>query len=245
MRGLWRGWYAVSVLLALGFALPLNQKEKAYLRAKLSSLESLDVGNIPEDTFDEIIEDYGTLRPNPAPRKNRLVAKPPALEPDAEMLPVHYKGVKPPGVDHMEMIFVDPDTLGSHRHGKTANRVSKIEEGGDISGKKKSIERKETQSKQFKLDQIDNSRKCKKRDRQENERNWYAEEEKRNSRLEMGDKGREINYGKFGNHSATDVSDAESSDENHNQARLNRRSFFDDFESSEEDVRNGDERRKY
>lgn len=26
-----------------------------------------------------------------------------ALEPEAEMLPANYKGVKPPGVDHMEM----------------------------------------------------------------------------------------------------------------------------------------------
>jgi hypothetical protein len=26
------------------------------------------------------------------------------LEPEAEMLPAHYEGVKPPGVDHMEMV---------------------------------------------------------------------------------------------------------------------------------------------
>ena len=243
MRGFWRGWYAVSCLLALVIAFPLNHKEKAYLRAKLSSLESLDVEDIPEDTFEEIIEDYETLRPIPAPKKNRLVAKPPALEPDAEMLPVHYKGVKPPGVDHMEMIFVDPDTLGSRHLSKTANQASKIEEDGDISGKKKSIKRKETHSKRFKLDQIENSQKRKKGDPQKKERNWYVEEKKRNNRLEKEDKGREGNYGEFGNPRI--VSEEESSDEDKNQTRAERRGSYNDFESSEEDARSGNKRRQY
>ncbi|XP_033217836.1 uncharacterized protein LOC117173400 [Belonocnema kinseyi] len=245
MKVLWRGWYAVSVLLALVCALPLNQKEKAYLRTKLSSFESLDVGDIPEDTFDEIIEDYETLRPNPAPKNNRLVAKPLALEPDAEMLPVHYKGLKPPGVDHMEMIVVDADTLGSHHLGKTAYRASKIEEGGDISGKRKSTEGKETQFKRLKLGQIENSQKSKKGVRKRNERNWYAEEEKRNNRLEKEDKGREENYGEFLNDGARAVSDIVSSDANQNQARLDRRGFLNDSESSEEDATNRDKKRIY
>ncbi|XP_015114207.1 uncharacterized protein LOC107039211 [Diachasma alloeum] len=37
----------------------------------------------------------------------KKVPKPSAIEPEAEMLPAHYTGVKPPGVDHMELVITD------------------------------------------------------------------------------------------------------------------------------------------
>lgn len=45
------------------------------------------------------------LIPIKEPRPGRNLALP--LEPDAEMLPAHYEGVKPPGVDHMELKYAE------------------------------------------------------------------------------------------------------------------------------------------
>ena len=249
MRCLWRGWYAVSCILALIVARSIPHKDKAYLRAKLSSLESLDVEDIPEDTFEEIIEDYETLRPIPTPRKNRLVAKPLALEPDAEMLPVHYKGVKPPGVDHMEMISVDPDTLRSRHLSNTADQASKIESVANVLGKKKSNHEKKVDKKESRVDQVKISRKPKKRDPQKEDRDGYLDESKRKIHLEKNDEGQDKNYQWFGSPSTgestyTDKAskEARSNDENLKHVRLGRGNFFRSFELSEEDASNGNKR---
>nr|XP_012145730.1 PREDICTED: uncharacterized protein LOC105663118 [Megachile rotundata] len=45
------------------------------------------------------------LIPIKEPRASKILAPP--LEPDAEMLPAHYEGVKPPGVDHMELKYAE------------------------------------------------------------------------------------------------------------------------------------------
>ncbi|XP_078037636.1 uncharacterized protein LOC144470420 [Augochlora pura] len=50
------------------------------------------------------------LIPIKTPRVDKqLVALP--LEPEAEMLPAHYTGVKPPGVDHMELKYAESQVL--------------------------------------------------------------------------------------------------------------------------------------
>ncbi|XP_063993326.1 uncharacterized protein LOC135170996 [Diachasmimorpha longicaudata] len=41
------------------------------------------------------------------PETIRKVPKPLPIEPEAEMLPAHYTGVKSPGVDHMELVITD------------------------------------------------------------------------------------------------------------------------------------------
>lgn len=48
------------------------------------------------------------IRP-PRVGMKRLTTLP--LEPDAEMLPAHYTGVKPPGVDHMELKYAESQVL--------------------------------------------------------------------------------------------------------------------------------------
>ncbi|KYQ49847.1 hypothetical protein ALC60_11022 [Trachymyrmex zeteki] len=47
--------------------------------------------------------------------KSSPVLLPLIIEPEAEMLPVGYKGVKPPGVTHMELAFAKPQTSPSRK----------------------------------------------------------------------------------------------------------------------------------
>ncbi|XP_033333449.2 uncharacterized protein LOC117224551 [Megalopta genalis] len=77
------------------------------------------------------------LIPIKTPRVDKqLVALP--LEPEAEMLPAHYTGVKPPGVDHMELKYaesqvskVDPthqSSRSSSQRGGTRQRSGSVHE---------------------------------------------------------------------------------------------------------------------
>lgn len=113
MKGLWKNWYIVTYVLLLVLTLSFSKKNKTNLEENLSKHESYETEEIPEDSF-EIIEEFVTLRPIPIVKKNKLYKKTIIIEPDAEMLPVNYKGIQSPGVDHMEMIFAHPNTLGSH-----------------------------------------------------------------------------------------------------------------------------------
>ncbi|XP_015431015.1 PREDICTED: nuclear speckle splicing regulatory protein 1-like [Dufourea novaeangliae] len=91
-------------------------------------------------------DDYGSkFIPIKSPRVDHRLATLP-LDPDAEMLPAHYTGVKPPGVDHMELKYAVPqvakgspesqslrksDQAGGSRHAsaKQEGSVQDVREG--------------------------------------------------------------------------------------------------------------------
>lgn len=56
-----------------------------------------------------------TMRAIVTKAKSSPVLLPLIIEPEAEMLPVGYKGVKPPGVTHMELAFAKPQTSPSRK----------------------------------------------------------------------------------------------------------------------------------
>lgn len=66
------------------------------------------------------------------------------LEPDAEILPAHYTGVKPPGVDHMELKHADsqisqtvPKIESLKKIEQAGNQqVSKNQESASVTGEK-------------------------------------------------------------------------------------------------------------
>ncbi|XP_053995275.1 uncharacterized protein LOC128885313 [Hylaeus anthracinus] len=103
-----RGWHAVYTVLCIcvhsasqtivyvtnsGFNVPVVNDPRQAFRATSSEQFS------PESNYQR------KLIPIKAPRVTQFVMLP--LEPDAEMLPAHYTGVKPPGVDHMELKYAE------------------------------------------------------------------------------------------------------------------------------------------
>ncbi|XP_011135063.2 uncharacterized protein LOC105180593 [Harpegnathos saltator] len=80
------------------------------------SLENLQ-GDVEEDV--EMVP--STMRAITAKAKSDVVLLPLIIEPEAEMLPPGYKGVKPPGVSHMELVFMKPQTGRSDRRRSAAS----------------------------------------------------------------------------------------------------------------------------
>ncbi|XP_015607719.1 uncharacterized protein LOC107273736 [Cephus cinctus] len=131
---MWRGWI-VACLIGCSWAQPAKQEMgKMYMsQTKQSDLESSASGyvfkNVPAEKYAKIIEeslegleDFGDAPASVAPAsaaKSRSDAEflplPLGADPEAEMLPVHYTGLKPPGVDHMELTFLEPVILSSNR----------------------------------------------------------------------------------------------------------------------------------
>lgn len=97
----------LCLLICIGFGLTLQEDWKAdtdeaddsdFFDYHLSKLLK-EINLEQEAEAEEIPDSIKTKTPKPP--------KSQTLEPDAEMLPAHYTGVKSPGVDHMELVMAD------------------------------------------------------------------------------------------------------------------------------------------
>lgn len=84
----------------------------------------------------EKFEENSPLRAIATRAKNNPTLLPLITEPEAEMLPRGYKGVKPPGVTHMEFAFAKPQTGTSVRESATlrALMINDDEDFGKFGG---------------------------------------------------------------------------------------------------------------
>lgn len=123
--------YKISYLLLLVLPnLSASEQNSTEIEKNLSN-EYFDSEDSLEDSF-EILEDFVTIRSIPNVRKKKIEKKPIIVEPDAEMLPINYKRIQPPGVDHMEMIFTHPNKISSPKY-ETIRQDSKSDEDVSIS----------------------------------------------------------------------------------------------------------------
>ncbi|XP_017754874.1 PREDICTED: uncharacterized protein LOC108547037 [Eufriesea mexicana] len=113
MRIFVRGRHAVYALLCVCVHCTIAQTDDVH-QADWKTHESEAIEKRPDfravsdDDFSPETSFQKKLIPIKEPRveKNfRMLTLP--LEPDAEMLPAHYTGVKPPGVDHMELKYAE------------------------------------------------------------------------------------------------------------------------------------------
>lgn len=147
IRGGWTaaGWFVACALLSVD-ARPLRERtNEMYIgRSRSHDPKSMAGGygfgeisaskssEIAEDSLEELAEDDeeeeeevpSTMRAITARAKSDAVLLPLIIEPEAEMLPPGYKGVKPPGVSHMELVYVKPQTGRSDRRRSAMSRTS-------------------------------------------------------------------------------------------------------------------------
>lgn len=124
-----RGWLVVCTIAFVN-ALPVERDESRANYGSTSALGGIELTATGDYDFDDSSAERFEKIDDPrddeesevdgalmtGPRKNKPFARLPLVpEPDAEMLPAHYTGVKPPGVDHMEMRSADSESLGSDR----------------------------------------------------------------------------------------------------------------------------------
>ncbi|XP_014481374.1 PREDICTED: uncharacterized protein LOC106747890 [Dinoponera quadriceps] len=137
IRGGWfNAWWCVTWALLLNVsARPLREEANEMYIGHPRSFDSTAAGygfgrisaskssGNADDSLEELEEDEeegevpSTMRAITARAKSEPVLLPLIIEPEAEMLPPGYKGVKPPGVSHMELVLVKPQTdrSGSRR----------------------------------------------------------------------------------------------------------------------------------
>lgn len=110
MRIFRREWYTVHAVFCVHFTVTIARADNLHP----DNWETGEKGIETRQAFTEIVDDEPSVEmsfqkkliPIKEPRKNlRIFALP--LEPDAEMLPLHYTSVKPPGVDHMELKYAE------------------------------------------------------------------------------------------------------------------------------------------
>ncbi|XP_051169063.1 uncharacterized protein LOC127286616 [Leptopilina boulardi] len=128
MKKWYKNWCLVFYTLLFLLTISVSEKNDTDIEENLSE-EFLEIDEIiPVDSF-EIIEEVVTIRPiKKIKKKNKIFKKPHIIEPDAEMLPIHYKRIQPPGVDHMEMIFAHPNKFGSQIYVKSIVPDTKSDE---------------------------------------------------------------------------------------------------------------------
>lgn len=122
--GWWR-WYVLCVGVVRVASYPVKEKDES----SRTDLESLAVDDYVFDDLsprkltelDSGLEnfDVGSTSGKNAHGTNGLLSL--TLEPDAEMLPPNYRGVKPPGVDHMELVREEPLSMASESKGSLDN----------------------------------------------------------------------------------------------------------------------------
>ncbi|KAL2744232.1 hypothetical protein V1477_006774 [Vespula maculifrons] len=108
VRGLW--WYVLCVAIVRVSTYPVNKSDQTR-----SDLEAFSTDYIIKDLSppkfvdaDRGLEDFDV-----EPMDKKDTKEPLILEPDAEMLPPNYKGVIPPGVDHMELVLGEPQVMAT------------------------------------------------------------------------------------------------------------------------------------
>lgn len=125
------GWYTAYVVLYVCAYPARNRSDEMYISSsRLFNPESASGYGFEEETpatkLFEIHEDGAEKFEENSPSraiatraKSNPVLLPLIIEPEAEMLPRGYKGVKPPGVTHMEFAFMKPQTGTSVRESAT------------------------------------------------------------------------------------------------------------------------------
>jgi len=131
---IYAGWYATYAVLCVCAHPSRDRSNEMYISSSRSfnpksiangygfeeQLSATKLFEILEDS--EEFEEKGqpsTMRAIVTRAKSSPVLLPLIIEPEAEMLPVGYKGVKPPGVTHMELTFAKPQTNPSGRKSAT------------------------------------------------------------------------------------------------------------------------------
>ncbi|KYN23034.1 hypothetical protein ALC57_04818 [Trachymyrmex cornetzi] len=121
---IYAAWYAACTVLCVCAHPSRDRSNEMYISSSRSfnpkstsnaygfekQLSATNLFEILEDS--EEFEERGpsTMRAIVTKAKISPVLLPLIIEPEAEMLPVGYKGVKPPGVTHMELAFAKPQT---------------------------------------------------------------------------------------------------------------------------------------
>lgn len=123
------GWYAAYIVLYVCAHPVRDQSNEMYVSSSRLLNPELENGYDFEkevsatklfETHEDSIENFEENNPSRATRaKGKSVLLPLMIEPEAEMLPRGYKGVKPPGVTHMEFAHVKPQTDTSARESAT------------------------------------------------------------------------------------------------------------------------------
>lgn len=136
------GWYTICALLCVHTRPTRDRSEKMYIEnPRLLNTKSANGYGFEEqvstsklsEIVDESLEDFeeespSTMRAIITKTRNHPVLLPLILEPEAEMLPPGYKGVKPPGVSHMELTLQKPQAnLPLYRYESTL-RASTVDE---------------------------------------------------------------------------------------------------------------------
>ncbi|XP_015182059.1 PREDICTED: uncharacterized protein LOC107069334 [Polistes dominula] len=127
MKNVWGlRWYVLCVAVVRVSTYPVNESG----HTTRSNLEAFPTDYIIEDlsptkfiSVDSGLEDFDF---NPEDKKHTKVENVLSLltlEPDAEMLPPNFKGVVPPGVDHMELRFREPQVMASNSRSVSDNGV--------------------------------------------------------------------------------------------------------------------------
>lgn len=145
------GWYAVAcALLCVRAGRAVTRPSRAnemYIGGTRwssdpeSTIGDYGYGSVSASKLSEMVE-YGpgeseeerpsTMRAITTRTKSSAYLLPLIVEPEAEMLPPGYKGVKPPGVSHMELVFVKPQaSLMSGRENATPRAAATDDEEHD------------------------------------------------------------------------------------------------------------------
>lgn len=136
------GWYAAYAVLCVCAHPSRDRSNEMYISSsRLFNPKSTANGygferQLSATKLFEILEDNqefeekepSTMRAIVTRAKTNPVLLPLIIEPEAEMLPAGYRGVKPPGVTHMELSFAKPQTIPSNRKSATL-RASATDDG--------------------------------------------------------------------------------------------------------------------
>ncbi|XP_072761877.1 uncharacterized protein [Anoplolepis gracilipes] len=124
------GCYATYIVLYVCAHPARDRSNKMYISSSKFNPESSGGYGFEEEVsgtklfkiYEDSVEKFEENSPSRAiatRAKSNPVLLPLIIEPEAEMLPRGYKGVKPPGVTHMEFAFMKPQTGTSVRESAT------------------------------------------------------------------------------------------------------------------------------
>ncbi|XP_043269185.1 uncharacterized protein [Venturia canescens] len=142
-----RGWF-VAWMFACITAYPTKPEKRGQTYGLnvdfgLSSENDYDFEDFPVEKYVDGRDKAGpeTLEENGISGtsvKNAHVSLPLKLEPDAEMLPAHYRGVESPGVDHMEILSIDSSGMSTNSKTAVADGTKMVTGARVVSGDKTS-----------------------------------------------------------------------------------------------------------
>lgn len=139
MRNVWGlCWYVLCVAIVRVSAYPVNKSDQIQFDLGAFSTDYI-MKDLPLVKFVGVNRGLEDIDDGPMQREN--AKEPLILEPDAEMLPPNYKGVVPPGVDHMELVHGEPQVMATESEAIRyvfSNQASQRVK--DEKGRKKTVE---------------------------------------------------------------------------------------------------------